>query len=959
MQAASVPKGASLPNPGDKVVLDGTGMSNGGASGILGSFDLLALAAPAGRQGIDKQSEIRNLKPAQAASDLPSQTGLVPSEDTTSSFAKDSIPAPASPQTVDALVAMDKTARNGLAARKAAPPIERDWTLAVTVPSAPTSLTETPVPWPSLTLNLGQALAPSPSQSLPSAESAITADAATTHEAQATPETETAADLATKLVDTPRDLIAQPAPVEAETAVATLASALSVAHDPLDQPKQTTPDIQSITDIPSNAEAQSNTIISVNTAPSSNGVTTHVEDSASHDLAAALPDTMLAKPVHEPATSESGIDAQAALQTDVTRPTTLDRTTSTKGIAASETPLKQTEARVNATAERVQAVQQTSKSETAPPPVTVELANVIQNAPAQETVPAAPVQTTTPANTDPALQNTGTLSQPDLQDPASPSLLEANTATATSAAQDQEQDQALSGALKPPVPAKPSHAPIRMTAAPITDGSRAQQIAVAMDTSQTVAASTSDSSDLQTLTDDTTNATVQQPMPQAVSAPMVDKEESVIAASAKSPQVSDTHAVVDRNPQTSSITSESASHPHDRKRMSSLSQGIEAQAPSDFTAQITVPQPASTIQSIPTAKADDPQSGAQDLADTALNETAISNTASRGKKRSVAELADRQEKRAPAMAASVKTAAEPSPPSDTEDFAQEPLHHVASDNAVHAAKSETQSPSATTATASDPLGFDANESAQNNLVTPSSDQTLTTSTIGDTLNGKADDKPHAEDLPPSVTIESVTLRSGGHEHDTDASAPSPSADQTVQESHIPITLSQSDTHPSYASDSGYRSNASTSQLDYSPIATTPQTSSTHVDNPAFVAQRQRAFEQQIMSALRNGGSEVRAMLYPPQLGQVTINLILDGNKVRLSAKTSSRDATNTLMNEKPSLASALDDEGFVLTGFDVRDDASNNSSSDDPSSSSPIETIHTPKPSASRADASFSLDITI
>jgi flagellar hook-length control protein FliK len=347
------------------------------------------------------------------------------------------------------------------------------------------------------------------------------------------------------------------------------------------------------------------------------------------------------------------------------------------------------------------------------------------------------------------------------------------------------------------------------------------------------------------------------------------------------------------------------------------------------------------------------------LADTALNETAISNTASRGKKRSVAELADRQEKRAPAMAASVKTAAEPSPPSDTTDLAQEPLHHVASDNAIHAAKSETQNPSSTIETASDPLGFDANESAQNNLATPSSDQTLTTSTIADTLNGKADDKPHAEDLPPSVTIESVTLRSGGHEHDTDASAPSPSADQAVQESHIPIALSPSDAHPAYTSDSGYRSNASTSQLDYSPIATTPQASSTHVDNPAFVAQRQRAFEQQIMSALRNGGSEVRAMLYPPQLGQVTINLILDGNKVRLSAKTSSRDATNTLMSEKPSLASALDDEGFVLTGFDVRDDASNNSSSDDPSSSSPIETIHTPKPSASRADASFSLDITI
>jgi flagellar hook-length control protein FliK len=311
------------------------------------------------------------------------------------------------------------------------------------------------------------------------------------------------------------------------------------------------------------------------------------------------------------------------------------------------------------------------------------------------------------------------------------------------------------------------------------------------------------------------------------------------------------------------------------------------------------------------------------------------------------------------MAASVKTAAEPSPPSDTEDFAQEPLHHVASDNAVHAAKSETQSPSATTETALDPLGFDASESAQNNLASPSSNQTLAASTIANPLNGQADDKPHAEDLPPSVTIESVTLRSGGREHDTDASAPLPRVDQSGQDARIPAAVGQADAHPSYTLDSGYHSALSTSQLDYSQTPSVPQSTLTRVDNPAFVAQRQRAFEQQIMSALRNGGSEVRAMLYPPQLGQVTINLLLDGNKVRVSAKTSSRDATHVLLSEKPSLTSALDDEGFVLTGFDVHDDSSNNSSSHDQSSPSALEPVHTPKPSTSRTDASFSLDITI
>jgi len=125
------------------------------------------------------------------------------------------------------------------------------------------------------------------------------------------------------------------------------------------------------------------------------------------------------------------------------------------------------------------------------------------------------------------------------------------------------------------------------------------------------------------------------------------------------------------------------------------------------------------------------------------------------------------------------------------------------------------------------------------------------------------------------------------------------------------------------------------------------------DNPLFQIQRDRAVEAQVIAALKAGSDEVRLSLYPPQLGQVTINLALDGQKVKVALKTSNREATDLLTAEQPSLSHALHLEGFTLEGFDVtEDDAQNNRKDErDPP-------IKTPIP-ASSGSSEFSIDITI
>jgi len=121
----------------------------------------------------------------------------------------------------------------------------------------------------------------------------------------------------------------------------------------------------------------------------------------------------------------------------------------------------------------------------------------------------------------------------------------------------------------------------------------------------------------------------------------------------------------------------------------------------------------------------------------------------------------------------------------------------------------------------------------------------------------------------------------------------------------------------------------------------------------FQIQRDRALQAQIIAALKSGQDEVRLSLYPPQLGQVTINLALDGQKVKVGLKTSSREASDLLTTEQPSLSHALQREGFTLEGFDVtEDDTEKHRANGD-------EQTNTPPIPAISGSSEFSIDITI
>ncbi|MBW8619466.1 MAG: flagellar hook-length control protein FliK [Hyphomicrobiales bacterium] len=125
------------------------------------------------------------------------------------------------------------------------------------------------------------------------------------------------------------------------------------------------------------------------------------------------------------------------------------------------------------------------------------------------------------------------------------------------------------------------------------------------------------------------------------------------------------------------------------------------------------------------------------------------------------------------------------------------------------------------------------------------------------------------------------------------------------------------------------------------------------DNPLFQIQRDRALQAQIIAALKSGQDEVRLSLYPPQLGQVTINLALDGQKVKVGLKTASREATDLLTTEQPSLSHALRQEGFTLEGFDVTEDDTHKhrANGDDQTKTPPIPALS--------GSSEFSIDITI
>ena len=209
-----------------------------------------------------------------------------------------------------------------------------------------------------------------------------------------------------------------------------------------------------------------------------------------------------------------------------------------------------------------------------------------------------------------------------------------------------------------------------------------------------------------------------------------------------------------------------------------------------------------------------------------------------------------------------------------------------------------------------------------------------------------------DDLPSHVTVEAVSLHSLGKSHE----AESPSAPADVAPIIVSSPVADDMDHTSGVIVDTTRFHASTSSqasLSTTTNGAPPASSAIRTDSPSFIAQRDRAMEQQIIAAIRGGHDEIRLSLYPAQLGQVTINMALDGQKVRVGMKTSNRDASTVLLGERQHLATSLGNEGFTLESFDVTDDRPREQTPDrQKPANSPAAIGHT-------TDNSFSLDITI
>jgi len=246
-----------------------------------------------------------------------------------------------------------------------------------------------------------------------------------------------------------------------------------------------------------------------------------------------------------------------------------------------------------------------------------------------------------------------------------------------------------------------------------------------------------------------------------------------------------------------------------------------------------------------------------------------------------------------------------------------------------------------------PLADQAGSGAE--FENPSSNQQSLSQNF-DQSNGSA---ASSHPLPDHVTVEAVSI---GSQHSIHENAPSNATlNATTADQTAPLSVF-TDAEPAKMSGSEFLSRPSTTSANGGPSATSTAPaapSPIRVDNPIFIAQRDKALQQQIISALRSGHDEIRLSLYPPQLGQVTINMALDGQKVKVGVKTANREATNLLVGERQSLAQALGHEGFTLEGFDVTDDAPKERSPEQ----EPTEQLIPNSQMA--AESSFSLDITI
>ncbi|MEI6572455.1 MAG: flagellar hook-length control protein FliK [Alphaproteobacteria bacterium] len=218
--------------------------------------------------------------------------------------------------------------------------------------------------------------------------------------------------------------------------------------------------------------------------------------------------------------------------------------------------------------------------------------------------------------------------------------------------------------------------------------------------------------------------------------------------------------------------------------------------------------------------------------------------------------------------------------------------------------------------------------------------------ISPTQSEQADILPLATGNQINKAIEAVELNKSAVDSIRDVTVMASYSD-TVDH-HVATSVGYTPSSPSYDYRSGYASSQGAAAPEN---AAAPAYAAS--DNPLFQIQRDRAVEAQVIAALKAGRNEVRLSLYPPQLGQVTINLSLDGQKVKVALKTSSREATDLLTSEQPSLTHALHREGFSLEGFDVTEDGPHDNRKDNSD-----QTIISPVP-ASSGSSEFSIDITI
>jgi flagellar hook-length control protein FliK len=207
-------------------------------------------------------------------------------------------------------------------------------------------------------------------------------------------------------------------------------------------------------------------------------------------------------------------------------------------------------------------------------------------------------------------------------------------------------------------------------------------------------------------------------------------------------------------------------------------------------------------------------------------------------------------------------------------------------------------------------------------------------------------------LPANVTVEAISIHSDSKSQET--AHTSTQSEASLTPSPLPVLDNTDNSNGVIVDSSSFHSHASTSATGESPAnGAAAQANAVRTDNPNFIAQRDRAMEQQIIAAIRAGHNEIRLSLYPAQLGQVTINMALDGQQVRVGMKTTNREATNVLLGDRQSLVTSLGHEGFTLDSFDVSDDQPHQQAPNDQTAPQSQAAVH------QSTDDSFSLDITI